>query len=116
MVAKAGKSNEPVLLDLRPPRIYIWHMKRRLGGFGLVMLLAVMLVVLLLVARSWRAVAPEAIDVTRPDRVTPKMAMDDPGGAAAEALRRGELPGLDEMQQRTDDHAEQVQDALANSE
>jgi len=78
-------------------------MSRRGGSFGLVVLVVVLAVVLLLVARSWRAVAPQAISVSAP-RVT------DP------ALGSGDLPDLNETRRRTDTHAAQVQDALAEIE
>jgi hypothetical protein len=86
---------------------------KRGAAVGLVMLLATLLVVLLLVARSWRAVAPQAIQVTNPGGSQINVQYHDHGEAGAgDALNRGELPGLGETQQRTDQHAQQMQDAL----
>ncbi len=78
-------------------------MSRRRGSFGFVVLVVVLAIVLLLVARSWRAVAPQAISVTAP-RLT------DP------ALGPGDLPNLDETRRRTDAHSAQVQDAMGKVE
>jgi hypothetical protein len=70
---------------------------------GLVVLLVVLAIVLLLVARAWRSVAPTA------------------AGLGAATSPRGEvaprdLPDLGETRERTDDHAREVQDALAATE
>jgi len=79
--------------------------RQRGGGFGLVVLVVVLAVVLLLVARSWRAVAPEARAVTAPRITDPQLT-----GSG------GDLPDLQETGRRTDAHAQQVQDALAEAE
>ena len=90
-------------------------MTRRGGSFGIVVLVVVLAIVLLLVARSWRAVAPEAIDVSGPGGGA--MVLDDRGQTGAgDAVRSGELPDLREMQQNTDAHAQRVGDALAETE
>jgi len=61
----------------------------------------VLAVVLLLVARNWNQVGPEAL------------AVDAHGQPeAAEAIRSGDLPGLNEMRQRTDAHADEVEAVL----
>lgn len=74
------------------------------------MLVVVLMVVLILVARSWKTVAPEAIDVSNADSPLP---FDDYGQTdAGTALRDDSMPGLHEMQDRTDDHARQIGDAL----
>jgi hypothetical protein len=76
------------------------------GGFGTVMLVIVMAIVLILAARNWMAVAPVAAEI-------------DPGGGdgrgqaeAGAALRNGQLPGLDDMRDATGDHAARLDDAL----
>ena len=87
------------------------------AALGLVVLLVALVVTLLLVARSWEAVAPQAIDVTRPDGDGMSVRFHEHGEEqAGEALRRGDLPGLREMQQTTDAHASEVQRALADVE
>ena len=85
---------------------------RKGGGIGFVLLVVVLAVVLLLVARSWKSVAPTAIQVTNGgegDVVVP----DHGEAAAGAAVSSGNLPDLNEMQQETDAHAQQVQEALA---
>lgn len=80
-------------------------------GAGLLLLMVVLVVVLLLVARSWNSVAPTALDVRDAHGTT---VVDDHGEAeAGQAVESGSLPGLGEMQAETDEHAQQVQDALA---
>ncbi len=91
--------------------------KRAGGGIGMIMLLVVLVIVLLLVARSLRSVGPEAINVTQPVNPLPGVDFEDHGQpAAGEALRRGHLPDIQEMEQTTDEHAQQVQDALEQIE
>jgi hypothetical protein len=80
-------------------------MRGKGSGFGMVMLLVVLAVVLFLVARSWNRVAPEAL------------AVDAHGQPeAAEAIRSGDLPGLNEMRQQTDAHADEVEAILEQAE
>jgi len=89
-------------------------MARRGSGFGFVLLVVVLAVVLLLVARSWRSVAPTAVQVATPAGA---VSVDAHGEeAAAAAVRRGALPDLREMRQETGAHAQEVQDALAATE
>jgi hypothetical protein len=74
------------------------------------MLLVVLAIVLLLVAQNGKEVAPTAMDVSDPGG-----AVDDHGQPeAAEAL--GELPGLDDVQQRTGAYADQLQQVLEETE
>jgi len=80
-------------------------MARQGGGFGIVMLVVVVAVVLLLAARQWESVAPTALEVANPNAEGPE-----------EALREGKLPGLNDMRQTTDAHAQAVQDAMAEIE
>lgn len=88
--------------------------KKAVGGFGIVILVIVMAVVLLLVAQSWKKVAPTAIEA---DRVAGGVALDAHGqdDAAAE-LRSGDLPKISDMAQETDAHTERVKEALAEAE
>lgn len=86
-----------------------------LGGFGMIMLVVVLAIVLLLVARQWQALAPTAIQVTTdPDEA---YAVDDHGDPeAGEAIRSGQLPDLGEMRQSTSEHADRLEDALKEIE
>ena len=73
-------------------------------------LIVALAIVLLLVAKNWRSVAPHAIQVTDPDLGA---TVDDHGQTeAGEAVRSGQLPDMNEMRQQTDAHAQQVQEAL----
>ena len=76
----------------------------------MVMLLVVLVIVLLLVARKWNAVAPTAIEVSTP---AGQVQVPDHGDAeAGAAVRSGGLPNLGDMQRETGAHTQQVQDAL----
>lgn len=72
------------------------------------LLVVVTVVVLLLVARSWRAVAPTATAITRPDATA----------EADDAPRElpDDLPDLRQMQNETQAHADDVQEALQATE
>jgi len=84
-------------------------MRKQGSGFGFVILAVVLVVVLLLVARSWRSVAPTAAQIQGGEGGV----VDDHGETdAAAAQRSGDLPDLNEMREETDAHAEQVQEAL----
>lgn len=74
---------------------------RKGGGFGLVVLVVVLAVVLLLAGRAWRSVAPAAVQLETHG-----------GDRAGEASNPGTLPGLNEMQSETDAHAERLRQAL----
>lgn len=89
-------------------------MKRQGGGFGIIMLLVVVAIVMLLVARSWKSVAPTAVQVATP---AGNVAVPDHGdGEAAEAATSGTLPDLNDARRETGAHAEQLQDALKEIE
>jgi hypothetical protein len=86
---------------------------KRGASVGLIVLLVALVVVMLLVARSWRSVAPEAIQVSAPNGPDVNVKYSDHGESAAGAsIGNGRLPDLPETRQRTDAHAEQVQSAL----
>ena len=80
----------------------------------MVMLVVVLAVVLLLVAKQWKAVAPTAVQI---DANGPSVTPRDGGQTeAAGELRQGSLPDLNAMRDATGDHAQRVQDALAEIE
>ena len=85
-------------------------MARRAPSFGLIALLIVTAVVLVLVARSWRSVAPEALETSGAVQSQPLDAHGEQG--AAQAIRSGELPRLDDARRETDEHSARVQEAL----
>ena len=80
----------------------------------MVMLVVVLAVVLLLVAKQWKAVAPTALQIDG-DNVTvvPETHGED---AAGQALQQGGLPDLKQMRQATGSHTQQVQEAFAEIE
>lgn len=80
-------------------------------SFSLLVLVVVLVVVLLLVARSWNSVAPTALAVH--DQSSPTVVDDRGETEAGESVRSGTLPGLGEMKEETDEHAQQVQETLA---
>lgn len=85
-------------------------MERRGTGFGLVMLVVVMAVVLLLVARSWRSMAPAATAIS--DTRAPVQVEDHGESGAGAAVRSGDLPDLQEMREETRAHSEELQETM----
>ena len=74
------------------------------------MVIVVVAVVLLLAAKAWQRMAPEAIDVTRPETAVS-------GHGPPEAVNAlGELPNLGQMRQNTSEHAAELQKALEETE
>jgi hypothetical protein len=72
------------------------------GGVGLLALLVVLLIVLLLVAKNWQMIA-----------WTTQPGANHHGEAeAAEEVRSGELPDLQQTRSTTDDHTDAVNTAL----
>jgi len=87
---------------------------RKGGGFGMVLLVVVMAIVLVLVAKQWKAVAPTAMQL---DDGTPMVVPETHGeDGAGQALQRGGLPDLNQMRQATGQHAQQVQETLEEVE
>ena len=86
-------------------------MARKGGSFGILVLVVTMAIVLLLVARQWKAVAPTAAQITGPGA---HGVVDGHGQTeASEEVGSGALPDLNEMKQETTEHAQQVEEALA---
>jgi hypothetical protein len=83
---------------------------KRAPSFGMVMVLVVMAVVLMMVAKAWRSTAPAIIDTQNVLDAHPASAHGEK--EAAEAVRSGELPGLEDAQRTTDAHAAQVREAM----
>lgn len=84
-------------------------MRSRGALIGLALLLIVMAVVLYLSAENWKAVAPKVPELVSEEGATQ---------AAEETLgeEAGDLPGLGEMKAETDDHAKELEEALAATE
>ena len=73
------------------------------------MALAVLLIVLLLSGKAWKAAMPAASQALKPGA---QGVVDDHGDkAAGDAVRSGNLPDLKTMGKRTDDHIKQIKDA-----
>ena len=80
----------------------------------MVMLVVVLAIVLMLVAKQWKAVAPTALQL---DDGTPMVVPETHGeDGAGQALQHGGLPDLNQMRQATGEHAQQVQETLAEVE
>ena len=95
-------------LALRPIRTYVASMKKMGGGIGFVILIITVLIVLVLSVRSWNSVLPVAKEALRPGATT---AIPDHGQkGAGEAVRSGGLPRLQQMEQNTDQHIQQLKD------
>ena len=87
---------------------------RRGAAIGLVVLLVALVVTLLLVARSWQSLAPHAIDVSRPGTPDVNVRVNEHGESeAGAALRRGQLPDLNQARQATDARAEELKRAMS---
>ena len=82
---------------------------KKLGPFGILMMLVVLLIVLLLSGKAWKAALPAAQQALKPGS---SQAIPDHGDkAAADAVRSGKLPDLKTMGNRTDQHIQQLKDA-----
>jgi len=73
------------------------------------MVLVVAAIVAVLAARAWKSVEPTAQQVMRTGSGGKVSAHGQK--EAAEAVRKKELPDLEDMKRGTDDHAKQVQEA-----
>jgi len=83
--------------------------KKAGGGLGLVLVVITMAIVLLLVAQSWKKMAPAVLDLDRAGETQMESHGED---AAAAGLRSGDLPKISDMERTTDAHAADVQEAL----
>ncbi len=76
----------------------------------MIAMVIVVAIVLLLVAKQWKSVAPTVMQL---DGDGPMIVPDTHGEAGAgQALQRGGLPNLNQMRQATGEHAQQVQETL----
>jgi hypothetical protein len=89
-------------------------MKKGGGGFGFVLAIVVLLIVMLLSAKAWNAVMPTAAQALAPAPGTQKGAIrqvDDHGQTeVGKEIRSGTLPDLNKMLQSTGQHIDQVQE------
>ena len=82
---------------------------KKLGPFGILMTLLVLLIVLFLSERAWKGAMPAAAQALKPGS---SQAVPDHGDkAAADAIRSGNLPDMKAMGKSTDQHIQQVKDA-----
>ena len=91
-------------------------MKLKGSGIGFVIVLIVMAIVLFLTAKSWNAAAPTL--ATLPGAESAGPVSDHGQTEAVVALRATPLgfQNLDEMQQSTDQHVNQVQEIMSQAE
>src|SRR5262249_46704928 len=100
--------------------------KRQGGGFGFIMLLVVMAIVLLLASKAWKAISPTALDVnsaekdaaggTATGKTTTKSTSLDlpPAPVNSGAGQRMIQSSVSDMKKKTDAHSGQVQKALGD--
>lgn len=80
------------------------------SGIGLVILVIVMAVVLLLVTKAWKSMSPSAMQAIDSAVASPRSTSDkDNKKENAGSLN---LPDLEEMGENTDEHTEEVEEAL----
>ncbi|MDH3285287.1 MAG: hypothetical protein OEQ13_11145 [Acidobacteriota bacterium] len=72
---------------------------RRMSPLGLIGVLIVLVIVMLLVAKNWEAAAPALGSRT-----------SSPG---RQGIESDKLPGLDQMEQKTGEHADELRRALS---
>lgn len=83
-------------------------MKKQGGGFGFVMAIVVLVIVMLLASKAWKAVMPVAAQALTPGN---SRQVDDHGQhEVGDAIRSGKLPDLKQMGLSTDQHIKQVED------
>ena len=82
---------------------------KKLGPFGILMMLAVLLIVLLLSGKAWKSALPAAQQALKPG--SGQVVPDHGDKATGDAIRSGKLPDLKSMNKSTDQHIQQVKDA-----
>jgi len=84
-------------------------MKNSGGGFGYVIALVALVILLLLSVKAWKGAAPAAAQALKPGA---SGGVPDHGQTGAgDALRSGNLPDVKQMGQNTDAHVQQVNEA-----
>jgi len=84
------------------------------GGFGMLLTLAVLVILLLLAVKAWQSAMPAAAQALKPGAT---QGVPDHGDKqTGDAVRSGNLPDLKTTGQRTDAHIQQVQDASKNQD
>ena len=86
-------------------------MRRQGSGFGFVMLLVVVAVVLFLASRALRSTLPAATALAKPSPTGEQVAEPTAAGNG-ESIRPGRMPDLKDVKQETDAHAAEVRDAV----
>ncbi|HEV8374819.1 MAG TPA: hypothetical protein VGR38_01140 [Candidatus Polarisedimenticolia bacterium] len=87
---------------------------RRPGGFGFLIALAALIVVLFLSMKAWKSAFPAAVQAIKPG--TAQAVPDHGDKEAGDAIRSRKLPDMKTMGQRTDAHVQQIQDAAKNQD
>ena len=82
-------------------------MSQRVSGIGVLLLLVVVAIVLLMTAKAWESMAPAALDVTSRESEGRQEMLQEAVGEDG-----SHLPDLHEMQQSTQEHADQIQEAI----
>jgi len=87
---------------------------RKPGGFGFLIALAALIIVLMLSMKAWKSAFPAAAQALKPGS---SQGIPDHGDReAADALRSGKLPDMKDMGQRTDTHIQKVKEAAKDQD
>lgn len=76
------------------------------GGFGYILVLVVLAILLLLSVRAWRNAAPAAAQALKPG--APATLPDHGQTDAGKAVRSGNLPDTKKMGENTDVHVQEI--------
>jgi len=84
-------------------------MRKMGGGFGTILALAALVILLLLAARAWKGAAPAAAQALKPN--APATVPDHGQAGAGHEVRSGGLPNMKKMGENTGAHVEQINEA-----
>jgi predicted lipid-binding transport protein (Tim44 family) len=86
-------------------------MRRQGSGFGFVVLLVVLVVVLFLASRAFKSTLPAATALAKPSPADQE-AQESAASQGGEAIRPSRMPDLKDVKRTTDAHAKQVREAV----
>jgi len=84
------------------------------GGFGYVLAILVLAILLLLSVRAWRNAAPAAAQALKPG--APATVPDHGQAGAGKEVRSGGLPNIKKMGESTGAHADQINEAAKSQD
>ncbi len=89
-------------------------MKKSGGGFGYILVILVLAILLLLSVRAWRNAAPAAAEALKPG--APATVPDHGQSDAGKEVRSGGLPNIKKMGESTSTHVDQLNEAARNQD